>query len=148
MTKCTEPNCTTPVHARGLCNLHYRRSLKPGKLVNLCGCGERTEYTFKHGHHTRLFPSGEQARRGRRNTGDALRGGGVGYVKREQRHEHRVVMEMLLGRKLTRDEVVHHRNGDKKDNRPENLEVMTRAQHIAEHRQQMNEGRRAKSKAA
>lgn len=46
---------------------------------------------------------------------------------------HRVVMENLLGRLLTEDEVVHHKNGNKKDNRPENLEVMTREEHTRLH---------------
>ena len=51
-----------------------------------------------------------------------------GYVR-----EHVKVMADHLGRKIEAHETVHHINGDKLDNRLENLEVMTRAEHASHH---------------
>lgn len=42
--------------------------------------------------------------------------------------EHRIVMGQKLGRPLFDDESVHHRNDDRLDNRPTNLELWSRGQ--------------------
>jgi len=45
--------------------------------------------------------------------------------KNGQKLEHRLVMEEALGRELFADETVHHLNGDRTDNRLQNLELWT-----------------------
>jgi len=52
--------------------------------------------------------------------------------------EHRLIMQNHLGRKLDHDECVHHKDGNKRNNTLENLEVLRRAPHIRHHRPAMS----------
>lgn len=61
------------------------------------------------------------------------RGKGKSYTKFMGRHLHRIVAEEKMGRSLRPGEVVHHLNGDKFDNRPENLAITTQQIHASVH---------------
>lgn len=63
-----------------------------------------------------------------------------GYVM-----EHVYIMEQFLGRSLTDDEVVHHKNKKRDDNRLENLVLMTKKEHMSMH---MKERHANKNKGA
>jgi hypothetical protein len=53
-----------------------------------------------------------------------------GYV-----YEHRLIAEQKIGRYLEKGEIVHHKDGNKQNNNPDNLEVVNGvADHFLEHR--------------
>lgn len=111
--RCSVPACPRDAIARQLCRTHYRRWLAKGDA----GADVPVRVTpgtgfVSHGYFCVPVP------RSLRH----LTGGETPYP------EHRLVMAQLLGRALRPDESVHHRNGNRLDNRPENLELWSRWQ--------------------
>jgi hypothetical protein len=113
-----------------------------------CNCGEKIHSINKLGLPAR-YKQGHYARGIRGATHSQWKGGrrkhGGGYVyiwkpdhpfciKLGYVLEHRLVYEKHLGRYLTKEEHIHHINGDRLDNRIENLRLMSNPEHIRYHR--------------
>lgn len=61
------------------------------------------------------------------------KGKGKCYEKTFGKHTHRIVAEQILGRPLEVGEIVHHIDGNKRNNDPSNLMVMTQSEHCRLH---------------
>lgn len=70
----------------------------------------------------------EKLRNSRLGTGE-----GKTYTKTYGRHTHRIVAEQTIGRPLKQGEIVHHIDGNKRNNDPSNLMVMTQSEHCRIH---------------
>ncbi len=99
---CEFPECPRPVAGIGYCQGHYRQKRLGKQLQPL----HIPTYRYKHAGYILLQ---------RPDHPNASKQGKV--------FEHVVVMSEALGRPLLESETIHHKNGIKDDNRPENLEL-------------------------
>ena len=107
ITQCTIDGCDKPHRAKGMCQMHYRRVALYDHPESSSSIG----YTYDNrGYVTLHLP----------NHPIANKGGTV--------YEHRLVMSEHLGRWLVKGESVHHKNGNRVDNRIDNLELWSKAQ--------------------
>ena len=102
---CIIEGCGRKAHSRPMCSMHNNRVRKTGDPgpVGLLRRENGTGRIDSNGHHV--------------VTVDGRRVGA-----------HRIAMEEHLSRPLWPDESVHHRNGNRSDNRIENLELWSRYQ--------------------
>ena len=136
---CAAPDCDRPNEARGFCHAHYQRH-KQGDLqvdkpiraygrkgCRIEGCPQRHYSYGLCESHVRLWKRNGDPNvrlKAPKHQANFIRHGyRFIYANGREVQEHRHVMEQILGRPLLPNEEVHHRNGQRADNRPENLEL-------------------------
>jgi len=125
-----------------MCPPHYKRWREDGDVAEEKPIRQRPTYANtcaiegcekkRHGrewcaaHYAKWKMYGDPLEDRRQKAHWVLRPDGYVYwTGRENLVQHRVVMEEMLGRPLVGRETVHHKNGIRHDNRPENLELWT-----------------------
>ena len=114
------------------CSSLYRRSLDPLGDRKCKNCGKRFRtnpaYIRRRPKTGGKFCSRKCFVEYKRNN-PSVYIDGSGYVVCGRQRVHRTVMEKHLDRKLGKDEHVHHKNGNKTDNRMENLQILSASEH-------------------
>lgn len=109
--ECSVDGCSRVVVARDLCRACYNRLKRTGTTEYSAWYRRRFEKIIDEQGYVQVYaPDHPNARQD-------------GRVP-----EHRLVMSRILGRALLSGESVHHRSGDKTDNRPANLELWVSTQ--------------------
>lgn len=144
--RCSKPGCQGIVAAYGVCPTHYYQMRREGGIEGknvLCSFPQCTKYSitrgFCSGHYEQWRQKGELQMSPLNIVGEwgPWRTNTKGYIertrwlekgKKEHQKQHRYVLEQHIGRELERHEEVHHLNGDRGDNRIENLEIWSTKQ--------------------
>jgi hypothetical protein len=136
-TKCRAIECQRE-YGRIRAARHRHRTMGP--FCDVSGCERPTYYssTWCRLHHRRVERTGSTGPAGSLRTVRHITGQGyveiskLGHPNAAKKNgailEHRWVMAESLGRPLIRGEEVHHRNGDRTDNRRVNLELWSSSQ--------------------
>lgn len=110
------------------CNKYFIDYLSNRKSKTIF-CNRKCQYAYLS------TQTGEKARHWKNAKTNHINGYFIITRKGRTYLEHNFIMEESIGRKLEKYEVVHHINGNKKDNRIENLKLMTRSEHTSFHMQ-------------